>query len=237
MELSPRLAALAQWVEPGRRFADVGTDHGYLPVWLLVNGVLGRAVAADLRPGPLARAAQTARRYGVEGRLELRLCDGLEGLEPGEADTVAIAGMGGETIAGILERAPWTLRPDVTLLLQPMSAQPQLRQRLLEGGYTIAEERLACQGGTLYVAMRVRPGRDGPMTAAELWAGRQSRDPLRGRWLEQRLAKAEKALTGQRWAASPNGEEIARLEELAGALREMKREWDTWQQQWKSMNF
>lgn len=230
MELSPRLAALAQWVEPGRRFADVGTDHGYLPVWLLVNGVLGRAVAADLRPGPLARAAQTARRYGVEGRLELRLCDGLEGLEPGEADTVAIAGMGGETIAGILERAPWTLRPDVTLLLQPMNAQPQLRQRLLEGGYTIAEERLACQGGALYVAMQVRPGRDGPMTAAELWAGRQSRDPLRGRWLEQRLAKAEKALTGQRWAASPNGEEIVRLEELAGALREMKKEWDTWQQ-------
>ncbi|MCD8034208.1 MAG: class I SAM-dependent methyltransferase, partial [Alistipes sp.] len=87
MELSPRLAALAQWVEPGRRFADVGTDHGYLPVWLLVNGVLGRAVAADLRPGPLARAAQAARRYGVAGRLELRLCDGLEGLEPGEADT------------------------------------------------------------------------------------------------------------------------------------------------------
>ncbi len=236
MELSPRLSALAQWAAPGCRFADIGTDHGYLPVWLIVNGVIARAIAADLRPGPLERAAQTARRYGVADRVQLRLCDGLEGLEPGEADTIAIAGMGGETIAGILDRAPWTRREDVTLLLQPMSTLPELRQRLLEGGYRVEEERLACQSGTLYVAMKVRPGRDRPMTAAELWAGRQSRDPLRGRWLEQCLAKAEKALEGQRRAKCPNEDTVARLKELTAELTQMKKEWDTWQQSKKSTN-
>ncbi len=236
MELSPRLSALARWAAPGCRFADIGTDHGYLPVWLITNGVIDRAIATDLRSGPLERAAQTARRYGVADRVQLRLCDGLEGLEPGEADTIAIAGMGGETIAGILDRAPWTRREDVTLLLQPMSTQPELRRRLLEGGYKVEEERLACQGGTLYVAMKVRPGRDRPMTAAELWAGRQSRDPLRGRWLEQCLTKAEKALEGQRRAKCPSGETVARLEELTAELTQMKKEWDIWQQSKKSTN-
>lgn len=236
MELSPRLSVLARWAAPGCRFADIGTDHGYLPVWLIKNGVIDRAIATDLRSGPLERAAHTARRYGVADRVQLRLCDGLEGLEPRETDTIAIAGMGGETIAGILDRAPWTRREDVTLLLQPMSTQPELRRRLLEGGYRVEEECLACQGGTLYVAMKVRPGRDRPMTVAELWAGRQSRDPLRGRWLEQCLTKAEKALEGRRRAKCPSGKTVARLEELTAELMQMKKEWDIWQQSKKSMN-
>ena len=105
MELSPRLRSVAGLVPPGARFADVGTDHAYLPVWLLQQGIIEHALVSDLRPGPLDRARSTAARYGLAERMEFRLCDGLSGIAPAEADTIAIAGMGGETIAAILAGA------------------------------------------------------------------------------------------------------------------------------------
>ena len=126
LELSPRLAAIAEQVPQGARLADVGTDHAYLPAWLLLAGRISGAVATDVREGPLQRGRETARLYKVEDRIVFRCCDGLAAVEPQEADTVVIAGMGGELMARIVERAPWTR--GCTLLLQPMSAQEVLRQ-------------------------------------------------------------------------------------------------------------
>ena len=128
LELSPRLAAIAEQVPQGARLADVGTDHAYLPAWLLLAGRISGAVATDVREGPLQRGRETARLYKVEDRMVFRCCDGLAAVEPQEADTVVIAGMGGELMARIVERAPWTR--GCTLLLQPMSAQPFLRRWL-----------------------------------------------------------------------------------------------------------
>ena len=105
MELSPRLRSVAELVPRGARFADVGTDHAYLPVWLLQRGVISRAVVSDLRQGPLDRARSTAEKYGLTSRMDFRLCDGLSAIRPEEADTIAIAGMGGETVAAILAYA------------------------------------------------------------------------------------------------------------------------------------
>ena len=93
--LSPRLLALARQVPQGVRFADVGTDHARLPVWLLEHGVIDHAIATDLREGPLERARETARRHELTDRISFRLGDGLAPLERGEADLCAIAGMGG----------------------------------------------------------------------------------------------------------------------------------------------
>ena len=89
LELSPRLQLLASWVRPGARVADVGTDHAYLPVWLVLHGCVVSAIASDLREGPLARAQETGRTYGAEG-VDFRLCDGLSGIRPDEADTIEI---------------------------------------------------------------------------------------------------------------------------------------------------
>ena len=105
MELTPRLQGIADQVPYGAAFADIGTDHAYLPVWLLLNGRIQTAIAADLREGPLARARETAAQYSVSDRISFRLCDGLSAVSECEADTIAIAGMGGETIAAILEAA------------------------------------------------------------------------------------------------------------------------------------
>jgi tRNA (adenine22-N1)-methyltransferase len=229
MELSPRLRTVAQMVPPGARFADIGTDHGYLPVWLILNGVVETAIAADLRPGPLERARETAEKYAVGDRVDLRLCDGLTGVAPGEADTVAIAGMGGETIAHILAAAPWTCRPGVTLLLQPMSTQPELRGWLGENGYTITAEHIAREGKTLYTVLRVEAGQMPPLTPAQLWAGRQSGDPLRGELLDALVRKAHRALAGQRAAVHRDEAALAQLNEIVEGLTQMKKEWDGWQ--------
>ena len=143
IELSPRLRLAADLVPEGARLADVGTDHAYLPACLLMEGKIPSAIAADLREGPLSRARETAAEYGCGDRMAFRLCDGLSGIRPEKTDAVVIAGMGGETIAQILEAAPWVRTRKIPLVLQPMSSIPELRQRLGEDGFHILEERLA----------------------------------------------------------------------------------------------
>ena len=130
IELSPRLRLAADLVPEGARLADVGTDHAYLPACLLMEGKIPSAIAADLREGPLSRARETAAEYGCGDRMAFRLCDGLSGIRPEKTDAVVIAGMGGETIAQILEAAPWVRTRKIPLVLQPMSSIPELRQRL-----------------------------------------------------------------------------------------------------------
>ena len=93
MELTARLQAIADQVPHGAVFADIGTDHAYLPVWLLLNGRIHHAIAADLREGPLSRARETAEQHGVSSQMSFRLCNGLADIAPSEVDTIAIAGM------------------------------------------------------------------------------------------------------------------------------------------------
>ena len=223
LTLTPRLQAVADLVPQGARLADVGTDHGYLPVRLLLDGKIQSAIASDLRAGPLSRASETARRYGIRDGLSLRLCPGLDGVTPGEVDCVSIAGMGGETIASILEAAPWT-RSGTLLLLQPMTAFPDLRLFLQRSGYEIFRERIAREGRRLYAVLCVRGGRMEPMSPAELWAGRQQEDELRGPYLEFLEEKLRRVLAGLRRANETDEEEISRLEEILDGLEAMRKE-------------
>ena len=130
LQLQPRLQCIASLVPKGARLADIGTDHGYLPVYLLQEGTIGHAIASDINALPLAHARATAAEYGVTEKLDFRLCPGLAKLRPEECDTVAIAGMGGETILGILEAAPWTRDGAHTLILQPQTKADLLRRWL-----------------------------------------------------------------------------------------------------------
>jgi len=223
MELSPRLQAIAQQVPQGARLVDVGTDHGYLPVWLLLNGQIESAIAADLRAGPLDRARNTARQFKQANRISFRLCDGLSDIRADEADTMVIAGMGGETIATILDAAPWT-RQDKLLLLQPMTGAPRLRKWLQTSGYVILNENIAREGKKLYSIWTVTGGDMPPLAPAELWAGKNRPGPLRGIFLDMIERKAERALRGHLAAQSPDQDAIARLEEVIAGLKAMKKE-------------
>lgn len=227
-ELSPRLRMVGELVPAGARLADVGTDHAYLPAALILEGRIPWAVAADLRRGPLDRARATVREYGLAGRVAFRLCDGLSGIRPDEVDAVAVAGMGGETIAAILSAAPWLWEREAPLILQPMSSLPDLRGWLLDNGYRIVEERLAREGDALYNAMLVRAGEMAPLSPAELWAGKNTDGPLRGAWLDRWIARTGRALEGMAQAreALPRRRE---LEEVHSGLIDMKKEWEQWQ--------
>lgn len=230
LELSPRLAAIAHQVPQGAKLADVGTDHAYLPVCLLLDGTISQAVASDVNEGPLQRGRETARIYGVEDKITFRCCDGLAGIGPDQANTVAICGMGGELIARILDRAPWT--KEVLLLLQPMSSQPELRQWLLNNGYGIQRELVVKEGAKYYVILTVTGGRNGiPYTPAELWVGRQNQgedNPHRKGYLEDQIRRRERALTGMK-QGSVNQEALAQEEGLLAELQAMEKEWSAWQ--------
>ena len=223
MELTPRLQAIAEQVPQGARLADVGTDHGYLPVWLLCSGRIDSAIAADLREGPLDRARETARRFGVTERISFRLCDGLSAVGPKEADTVAIAGMGGETIISILEAAPWT-KEGTLLLLQPMTGSAELRLWLQENGYQITGERIAREGERLYSILTVKGGEMSPLSPAELWAGRTNDGPQRLEYLDLVRNKAERALRGQQAAQTPDRSKVAKLISVLSGLDKMEKE-------------
>ncbi len=228
--LTPRLRAAADLVPSGVRLADVGTDHAYLPAALILEGKIPFAVAADLRQGPLARARATVRTWGLEGKVAFRLCDGLSGIRPGEVDAAVIAGMGGETIANILAAAPWTRERDLPLILQPMSSMPDLRAWLIGNGYRIVTEVLAREGELLYTALSVRAGEEKPYAPAELWAGKNRPDPLRGVWLDRWLDRAGRAISGLSQARRGDAEaKRQEWEQVRAGLLEMKKEWETWQ--------
>ncbi len=231
IDLTPRLRMVGKLIPAGVRLTDVGTDHAYLPAALIGEGKIPSAIAADLRQGPLARAKETVRQAGLTGKVAFRLCDGLSGIRPDETDAVAIAGMGGETIAAILSAALWTRERGTPMILQPMSSMPELRGWLQANGFCIEEERLAKEGDTLYTALLVRVGEMPPLSPAELWAGKNNSDPLRGEWLDMWIARTGRALEGM---ARSRGEEVLprrrALEEVREGLAKMKEEWEVCQQ-------
>ena len=226
LELSARLQLLADWVRPGARIADVGTDHTFLPVWLVLQGRVSAAIASDLREGPLARGAETAREYGVANLVETRLCGGLDAIRPEEVDTVIIAGMGGETIVHILEKAPWTADGRHTLLLQPMSKVEMLREFLADNGYEIVREQLVRDRGTVYPLMEIRAGHMRP-TRGQLHAGvKLLHDPLQDRALIEKIIRAQAVVANlNRTGRASDQIKADAYRDLIGELLMMREEW------------
>ncbi len=221
LELTPRLQLLADWVPPGAALADIGTDHGHLPIWLRLHGRVASAIASDLRKGPLARAKENGAAWGVTG-IDYRLGSGLEGIRPEEADTVVIAGMGGENIVSILTAAPWTKDGNHTLLLSPHTKSEELRRFLSDNGYAIRREALVADRGTLYPVMEVSAG-EMSLTLGQCWGGAKLlHDPLGDKYLIQRIIRLQSAVPGARGS---DPEKADRLREVITALLEMREEW------------
>lgn len=225
LELTPRLRFLADWVRPGAKLADVGTDHAYLPVWLTLHGHVASAIASDLRKGPLDHARKTGALYGAEA-IDFRLCDGLSAITPEEADTIVIAGMGGEHIAGILSAAPWTADGHHTLLLQPMTHAEDLRAFLAKNGYAITREGLVQDRGTIYPVMEARGGTMS-LTPGQLWGGaRLLEDPLGERYIIEKIIRLQGAVVGlSRSGAAEDQVKADRLRTIVTALLEAREEW------------
>mgnify|MGYP004589247721 CR=1 FL=1 len=227
LQLQPRLQCIASLVPQGARLADVGTDHGYLPVWLLQHGRIESAIASDINALPLDHARATAREYGVTERMDFRLCPGLAKIRTEECDAIAIAGMGGETILGILEAAPWTRDGAHTLILQPQTKVDLLRRWLCESGYRFLEEKLVRDKEQLYVVFRVTGGDKRRVSEADALTGfLLGDDPLYGEYLAQHLAKLRRAAQGLAVSSlSDRDARIAHLQQLIEELERREREW------------
>lgn len=226
IRLQPRLACLAACVAQGARLADIGTDHGYLPIHLLQQGRISHAIASDLRPGPLEHAMRSARSYGIGDEMEFRLCNGLEAIAPDEVDTIVIAGMGGELIIKLLQAAPWTKERALTILLQPQTKADLLRAWLAEEGYRFLEEHLVRDKGTLYAVMSVTAGKSRPLTSAQALCGvLLEKDALYGEYLSEQIEKLTRALDGMKSAKRDATYEIDRLTQLLDELVKAREEW------------
>ncbi len=170
--MNKRLELIASILPHGRGFADVGTDHGYLPVYMAQHGYSGKIIASDINEGPLSTAVASARQAGVEDRICFRLCDGLDGCGSEELDTVVIAGMGGDTICGILDRADWVMSRDILPILQPMTKAEVLRYWLTNNDFAICGEWLIEENGEIYQILSARFGARTPLSDAELFTGK-----------------------------------------------------------------
>lgn len=153
--LSLRLKTIASLVPHGARVCDVGTDHAYLPIHLITEGGVKSVIATDLNEKPLQNAENNLKKNGISG-VQLRLCDGLSGVNEKEVDTVIVAGMGGEVIVGILENCNWLKQSGISLILQPTTSAEILRRFLCENRFKILKEIPVFENGKLYSVMTVQ---------------------------------------------------------------------------------
>ncbi len=197
LNLEPRLMAVAGFVPAGRVVADIGADHAYLGIWLVLRGRVPKVVATEASAGPAQRALKNIRRYGVEDRVEVRVGSGLGVLCPGEAEVLVMAGMGGQTMISILESGGRVLEASKRLVLQPMTGAGKLRKWLVSKGFRFLDEVLVEEKGRFYEVICVEAGTErvddeilfeiGPV----IW---RKPDPLLRRFLRQKLSRYRQLL-------------------------------------------
>jgi len=158
LKLPERLARIAVYVTPGAAVADIGTDHALLPVYLVKEEICQKVIAGELHPGPLQAAKSTVAFYGLGNQIDVRAGNGLQVLRPGEADVIAIAGMGGAKIRDILQACPSVLKEVKRLILQPLGGSGILRTWLLSNGWFLTDEDLVFEGGRFYEIIVSQPG-------------------------------------------------------------------------------
>lgn len=158
ISLSPRLSAICDMVPKCRAIADIGTDHAYVPIYLIEKGIAERAIAADIHAGPCERAKEHVAQNKLSDRISVRVGAGLLPICPREAEGAVIAGMGGLMMIQILEEGKSIAQTLDFLILQPQNHQKELRKWLSKNGYCINREQLAKEDRMLYQIMRVRHG-------------------------------------------------------------------------------
>ncbi len=156
IKLTPRLAAVADTVNKCDCFLDVGTDHAYLPAYIVETGISNRAIASDINPNPLKNAQKTLEEYGMDGKIELRLSAGFENIKPCEAQEIAVCGMGGIMIADMINATDWLRDGNIHLILQPMTHFEDVRHALFDNGFSIETEKTVCEDRHVYLIVSAR---------------------------------------------------------------------------------
>ncbi|WP_108306835.1 tRNA (adenine(22)-N(1))-methyltransferase [Metalysinibacillus jejuensis] len=196
-KLSERLAKVASYVPTGAVVADIGSDHAYLPCYLVHEGIAKRAVAGEVVKGPYESAVKQVRQEGLTDKVTVRLADGLAAVQPTDGvDTVTIAGMGGPLIADILTKNPESLTRVTRLILQPNIHAKAVRQWAIKNGFALLEEAILEEDSKIYEVLVLQRG-DMQLNEAELLFGphllQAKEAPFRKKWLRE-LAQWQKIL-------------------------------------------
>lgn len=197
MHLSDRLLAIAGFVSEGNVLADIGTDHGYIPIYLTENDRIPRAIAMDVNKGPLEKARKHIAAHDLSDRIDTRLSDGLHELHAGEADTVLIAGMGGALMSRIIDEGSQVLESVSELIVQPQSEIREFRHFLHDHAYKIVKEHMLIDDGKFYVIMKVVHGQESYSNEVEYIYGHlllNARDEVLYQLIQKELAANEKIL-------------------------------------------
>lgn len=201
MKLNGRLMMIADKIPQCRTLADVGTDHAYIPIYAVKNGICDKALAVDLKTGPLRMAYANIKRFGLEDNIETRLGNGLEPILYSECDVIVIAGMGGPLIKDILSTSVEKSQKAKLLLLQPNNAADALRKWLYESGFDIVEEMLALDAGKLYCLISAKwTGMTVMKDEFTYYIGEKllgGNDPLLRSYLMKKLKELEVIITGR----------------------------------------
>lgn len=241
MELSKRLRAVASFVTAGYRLADIGTDHAYIPIELVRTGHIPQAIAMDVNQGPLERAEENIREHGLSAQIRTRLSDGFSALEPGEADSAVIAGMGGGLTIRILREGERVVSALRECVLQPQSEIEKVRAFLLEEGFLFISEDMVEEDGKYYPMMKIAcPGRkeslimgedpaaeerrENDWDETELLYGRyllRDRNPVLRQYLEREIHIKQQILKGIEGQDSPRI--AARKQELEKEIRKAEK--------------
>ena len=212
IKLGLRLEAVASFIRDGAKVADIGTDHGFLPIWLRKSGLASSVIASDLNPAPLATAKRNAERYKVTD-IQFRLSFGLQAVDPEEVDTVVISGMSGETIVSILAEAAW-FWGGKRLVLEANTKHPELLTWLYQNDLHIEGERTPVDNGRCYRVYCAELGRRALPRPAYLWGG-FSDSP----YARRQADLLKKSLLGLE--RSSNEEDLLRKEEYQHILEDM----------------
>ncbi len=190
MELSRRLYAVASLVTEGASVADVGTDHGYIPIYLMQKNIASKVIALDINGGPLKRARMHIIGYNLKGQIETRLSDGLSAVRPGEVDTMIAAGMGGGLVIKILEEGQEVVKSLKACILQPQSEVWRVRRYLLDHNMNIIDEDMVEEDGKYYPMMRVVHGESPRYAECEYIFGKrllEKKNPVLEKFLHREL--------------------------------------------------
>lgn len=223
MNLSKRLTAVASLITVGNSVADIGTDHGYIPIYMAQNGLTEKAFAMDVNEGPLERAGDNIRKYCVENIVTTRLSDGLAGLNEGEADTIVIAGMGGLLTIRIITSHMSVAKSAKELILSPHSDVNLVRRFLADNNFCICDEQMVLEDEKFYFIMRVTVGNMAIASEEEALFGKillDRRDATLLLYLQKEESKRLQILDKMCKSGSQNEARIAELKKELVIIRE-----------------
>lgn len=211
-------------VRPGARFLDVGTDHAYLPVYLSFHCLVSFCAATDIAQGPLKKAKEHIELWNMTDRIRTRQAPGLLGAEDFAPTDIALAGMGGELIASILEEAPFVKNPNLRLILQPMTKQAALRRFLSSAGFAVTEERLVQEEERIYQVLCCSytgmPYALSPLEAEVGLLNLRNGGPLLEKLLQKKAGQCKRILQGkQQGGLAEEAEERILLKEIEHFLK------------------